>query len=146
MIKLIQKMKSHSNIFLKLKPKNFEELYNYISKNSEEMKQEDGLTIFIYCCTICIQCKEETISEYHLKSSLKKGFDLISSLNEGKLVQYLQAIYHIVKCLIEKVSITSLTAGQNKFQFCTFWIQFLIICEDLLNLILSCSSENINEL
>lgn len=88
----------------KLKPRSFEEVNTYIIENERKLNQEDAINIMIYSYNICIQCSEELGSIY-LESALNKAYSLISNLNETQLLQYIQTIYHIAKCLTDKVSI-----------------------------------------
>lgn len=86
-----------------LKPNRFEEINNYIIDNEEKLNQEHAIAILIWSCNICVQDSEETKSIY-LKSTLKKAFSLISDLTEKQLQNYVQTVYHIAKCLADKVS------------------------------------------
>lgn len=92
----------HCSWVINFHPKNFEELFESVLSIGKNMSQEDAVTSLIYCCHICIEKSNHT-SVKCLKGVMKIAYSLISSLNEKQLIQYVQAVYHIVKYLCDQV-------------------------------------------
>lgn len=96
--------KDHRSISSAEKVNNFKELHSYILK-SGDLTQQSAISFLVKCCNICLDCKDEISSKYYLTNILKSISLSISNPNEKQLLQYVQALYHILKYLVSKVSV-----------------------------------------